>query len=149
MNDRWPPDYFPTFEGCVVTRLCIHSAFAIQLTPHGNDWGHVSELLIEAPFQYQVDDAIHTIALREDPMVLAPALAIFAQTVRHASFGDDATVVIEFENGAILRVGDDDSGYELWTLVGPDGLLAVGGPGTQVTTFPPALRRPRRPTAEA
>jgi len=48
-------------------------------------------------------------------------------------------LLLEFDGGYRLEVWNDCTGYEAWTLAGPDGWLRVAASGGTVSAFAPAV----------
>jgi hypothetical protein len=44
-------------------------------------------------------------------------------------------VILEFEGGLRLEVFNDSSGYEAWTMTGPDGTTLVAASGGEVSSY--------------
>jgi hypothetical protein len=114
-----------------VTWCCVDYAFSFSTQ---------SQILvrIEQPFVYTSADGVEQLIVpEEDPVRLAPALAIARLSARDGFAYEDGHLEVTFSNSSTIGVpGTQD--YEPWELTGPNGLKVVSVPGGELSIWYPS-----------
>jgi hypothetical protein len=96
-----------------------------------------ADIRVEAAFSIRRPDGQ---LAHVDPEHLGPGLehiaAVLHQTVSASVAQDGGTLVLDFENGAQIRVAPDLS-YEAWSLAGPHGEKIIAMPGGELAIWDP------------
>lgn len=92
---------------------------------------------IEQPFSYNSADRVeHRIVPEDDPVLVAPVLAIARLSVREGFAYTDGHLELTFSDGSTIDVPSGQD-YEAWQLTGPAGLKMVSVPGGELSVWRP------------
>lgn len=93
---------------------------------------------IEQPFVYTSANGVeHLLLPEEDPVRLAPVLAIARLSARDGFAYEDGHLEVTFSDSSTIDVpGTQD--YEPWELTGPTGLKVVSVPGGELSIWYPS-----------
>lgn len=90
---------------------------------------------IESPFTLALSTGSFSLSPEEDPAEsFQPLGQLVGHTITESSVDSDGNLSISFDNSASLVVRPD-SGYEAWTVSGPEGMLVVCMPGGELAVW--------------
>lgn len=93
------------------------------------------EIRIETPFSLHDSDGDHQISPGADPDVNSRRLeSLTGQTITTSVAEDSGALRVDFTHGARLRI-EPDSGFEAWTVAGPNGMKVVCLPGGELAVW--------------
>ena len=125
-EDRW---VLP-LEGGTVVQCRVDYAFTLVVEANAASY----EVRIEQPFELCTNGGRRRLTWHEDPVALAPALAVLHARVAEALAVKDGRFEIRFRDGRRLEV-PANADFEAWTLVGPGGLQLVSMPGGELAVW--------------
>ena len=90
---------------------------------------------IEQPFVYTNASGIEYLIIpEEDPVRVAPVLAVARLFVREGYAYSDGHLAVTFSDGSTIGVPATQD-YEPWELTGPDGLKVISVPGGELSVW--------------
>lgn len=93
------------------------------------------EIRVETPFSLRGSEGDHQISPGADLDVNSPRLAsLTGQAITSSVAEDSGALRVDFAHGARLRV-EPDSGFEAWTVAGPNGMKVVCLPGGELAVW--------------
>jgi Family of unknown function (DUF6188) len=112
----------------VVTWCCIDYAFSFGTQ-------NQISIRIEQPFVYtSASGAEHLIVPEQDPVQVAPVLAIARLSAQEGFAYSDGHLEVTFSDGSAIGVASTQD-YEPWELTGPEGLKMVSVPGGELSVW--------------
>jgi len=124
--DRW----LLPLAGELVTWCCVDYAVSFGTQ-------NQISIRIEQPFVYTSANGVeHLILPEEDPVRVAPVLAIARLSVREGFAYSDGHLELTFSDGSTIGVAGTQD-YESWELTGPAGLKMISVPGGELSVWRP------------
>jgi hypothetical protein len=125
-DDRW----ILPFRGLTVTQVQVDFAFGLVL----NELCAVKISNTATLGWVNVADKPEIVALDPERQDVAAGLVLFNAEVLSAVAFKSGTLRIAFGDGHLLKVKSDPD-YEAWTATGPDGMLIVSLPGSDLAVW--------------